>query len=117
MGTRLASRSTRAAPLRSSRTSITNAFAAWSEAEPKPSHRTYTNVRGKGKNLLADSATTERALRCLTSYCMPGNCRRTPVLTILERVWYIPRETATLNLVRYEHPGGWRSALNFVTEV
>ena len=78
---------------------------------------TYTDVRGEGGELLANSATTERALRCLTSDCMPGNCRRTPVVTILERVWYIPRETATLNFVRYEHPGGWRSALNFVTEV
>ena len=67
--------------------------------------------------MLADSATTERALRCLTSDCMPGNCRRMPVVTILERVWYIPRETATLNFVRYEHPGGLRSDLNFVTEV
>jgi len=77
---------------------------------------TYTDVRGGGE-LLGGSATTERALRCQTSICMPGNCRRMPVVTILERVWYIPRETATLNFVRYEHPGGWRSALNFVTEV
>ena len=34
------------------RTRATTAFAAWSEAEPKPSHRTDTNVRGEGKNCL-----------------------------------------------------------------
>ena len=45
---------------------------------------TYTDVRGVGEEMLADSATIERALRCLTS--MPGNCRRMPVVTILERV-------------------------------
>ena len=50
---------------------------------------TYTDVRGEGGELLANSATTERALRCLTSDCMPGNCRRMPVVvTILERVIY-----------------------------
>ena len=70
--------------------------------------------------MLANRATPERALRCLTSKLharqLPKDARRNNFGT---GVIYIPRETemATLNFVRYEHPGGWRSALNFVTEV